>query len=274
MNIYLSTHLLVCVPTDLPVYQICLFSSVGFRFYLLIFHLFLSDHFDASFTAKYEHLLVYSHTSVHTPKYLPVRQATCSFNFSEFSLLSVNFSSFSIGSLICYASSTTNYEHLPAFSHTGVHTPKYLPVRQATCSFNAFLLPNHEDLPVHSPNGLYTKLIYWSTYTLIYSKLNLPFILMLLFWRIATKAFTYLSTTSLHADSCARSLTYLFIPTTAIYLSIHLLFYISTDLPVHHPICSKFCFFLFQQAHLPANSFDGLRTHRPTYPKINPICSS
>ena len=99
MNIYLSAYLLVCVPTDLPVYQICLFISVSFRFYLLIFHLFLSDHFDASFTANYEHLLVYTHTGVHTPKYLPVRQVTCSFNFSEFSLLSVNFSSFSIGSL-------------------------------------------------------------------------------------------------------------------------------------------------------------------------------
>ena len=193
--------------------SICLFISVSFPFYLLIFHLFLSDHFDASFTANYEHLLVYSHTGVHTPKYLPVRQATCLFNFSECSLLSVNFSSFSIGSLSFYATSTANYEHLPVYSHTGVHTPKYLPVRQATCSFNAILPPNHEDLPVHSPTGLYTKLIYWSTYTLIYSKLNLPFILMLFFWRKATKAFTYLSTTSLHAHSSARSLTYLFIPT-------------------------------------------------------------
>ena len=51
------------------------------------------------------------------------------------------------------------------YTHILAYIPTYLPVRQAACSFNVSFLPNHEDLPAHSPTVLYTQPIYWSTNT-------------------------------------------------------------------------------------------------------------
>ena len=97
-------------------------------------------------------------------------------------------------------------------------------------AYNIFLPPEYKYLPVHFPAGLYTQLIFCFTCTQIYPKLNLS--------------------------------------VTNIYLSSHLLFYISTDLPfINLPV--DLILLLRLSIHIISQLIYGLPWVPQTYPKIN-----
>ena len=93
------------------------------------------------------------------------------------------------------------------------------------------------------------QLIYWGTYTQIHPKVNLP---AYLHASLSSnhKCLPVTTTTCVPAHSCTRSWPYVFIfrlsfrLTVKIYPFTVLLFYMSTDVPVHHYTCSV-CFFFF-----------------------------
>ncbi len=93
------------------------------------------------------------------------------------------------------------------------------------------------------------QLIYWGTYTQIHPKVNLP---VYLHASLPSnhKGLPVTTTTCVHAHRCTRSWPYVFIfrlsfrLTVKIYPFTVLLFYMSTDVPVHQYTCSV-CFFFF-----------------------------
>ena len=91
------------------------------------------------------------------------------------------------------------------------------------------------------------QLIYWGTYTQIHLKINLP---VYLHASLSSnhKDLPDSTTTCVPAHRCARSWPCLFIfivflITVKIYPSAFLLFYMSTDVPVHHYNCAVYFFF-------------------------------
>ena len=93
------------------------------------------------------------------------------------------------------------------------------------------------------------ELIYWGTYTQIHPKVNLP---VYLHASLPSnhKGLLVTTITCIHAHRCTHSLPYVFIfrlsfqLTVKIYPFTVLLFYMSTDVPVHRYTCSV-CFFFF-----------------------------
>ena len=92
------------------------------------------------------------------------------------------------------------------------------------------------------------QLVYWGSYTHIHPKIRLPVYPHVFLWS-NNKDLPVSTTTSVPADRCTRSLPYLFIfmqfflITVKIYPSTFLLFYISTDVPVHYCNCAVYFFF-------------------------------
>ena len=92
------------------------------------------------------------------------------------------------------------------------------------------------------------QLICWGTYTQIHPKINVP---VYLHASLSSnhKDLPVTTTTCVHAHRCTRSGPYLFIfilsfrLTVKFYPSTVLLFYMSTDVPVHHYTCSVYFFF-------------------------------
>ena len=92
------------------------------------------------------------------------------------------------------------------------------------------------------------QLIYWGTYTQIHPKVNVPVYLHASLLS-NHKGLPVTTTTCVHAHRCTRLWPYVFIfrlsfqLTVKIYPSMFLLFYMSTDVPVHHYNCAVY--FLF-----------------------------
>ena len=90
------------------------------------------------------------------------------------------------------------------------------------------------------------RLVYWGTYRHIYPKRNVPVYLHAFLWS-NNKYLPVSTTTCVPAHRCTRSWPYLFIfivflITVKIYPSTFLLFYMSTDVPVHHYTCLVYLF--------------------------------
>ena len=121
----------------------------------------------------------------------------------------------------------------------------YVPVHHYTCSVYFFFFG--------IPCAMTFQLIYWGTYAQIHPKINLPVYPHALF-RLYNKDLPVSTTTCIPAHRCTRSWLYpfmtlpvhfhtVFLITVKIYPSMFLLFYMSTDVPVHHYNCAVY--FLF-----------------------------
>ena len=92
------------------------------------------------------------------------------------------------------------------------------------------------------------QLVYWGTYTHIHPKGNLPVYLHASLWS-NNKDLPVSTTTSVPANRCTRFMTLpvhfntVFLITVKIDPSTFLLFYMSTDVPVHHYNCAVYFFF-------------------------------
>ena len=115
------------------------------------------------------------------------------------------------------------------------------------------------------------QLIYSGTYTQIHLKVNLP---VYLDASLSSnhKGLPVTTTTCVHAHRCTHSWPYVFIFRLSfqltiknkIYLFTVLLFYMSTDVPVHQYTCSVCFFFFGVTSQWPFNSSTGVPTHRST----------
>ena len=154
-----------------------------------------------------------------------------------------------------------------------VYLPIYVLIHDPTCSFSFRLTVKNypstfplfymsTDVPFHQYTcsvhfflgggitcAMGFELIYWGTYTQIHPKVNLP---VYLHASLPSnhKGLLVTTITCIHAHRCTRSLPYVFIfrlsfqLTVKIYPFTVLLFYMSTDVPVHRYTCSV-CFFFF-----------------------------
>ena len=117
------------------------------------------------------------------------------------------------------------------------------------------------------------QLIYWGTYTQIHPKVNLP-VYSHASLSSNHKGLPVTTTTCVHAHRCTRSWPYVFIfrlsfwLTNKIYLFTVLLFYMSTDVPVHHYTCSVYLF-LFGITFTITFQLIYWGTYTQIHPKIN-----
>ena len=114
------------------------------------------------------------------------------------------------------------------------------------------------------------QLVYWGTYRHIHLKRNVPVYPHAFLWS-NNKYLPVSTTTSVPAHRCTRSWPYLFNCNTVFLISVKLdpstvlLFYISTDLPVHQYTC--LVYFLFFGISY-AKTFQLI--YWSTYPQIHP----
>ena len=138
------------------------------------------------------------------------------------------------------------------------HTVSLITVKIYPSTFLLFYVS--KDVPVHHHNcavyffffgitcTMTFQLVYRGTYTQIHTKLNLP-VYLLVSLPSKHKDLPVTTTTCVPAHSCTRSWPYLFIfrlsfrLTVKIYPSTFILFYMYTDVPVHHYTCSVYFFF-------------------------------
>ena len=118
-----------------------------------------------------------------------------------------------------------------------------VPVHQYTCSVYFLFFSITCTMTFH--------LIYWATYTQIHPKVNLPVYLHAsLSSNHKDLPVPVTATICVHVHRCTRAGPYAFIfilsfrLTIKVYPSTFLLFYMSTDVPVHQYTCSV-CFFFF-----------------------------
>jgi len=137
-----------------------------------------------------------------------------------------------------------------------------VPVHHYTCSVYLFLFGITSTITF--------QLVYWDTYTQIHLKINLPVYLHASLLS-NHKDLPVTTTTCVHVHRCTRSGPYAFIfilsfrLTVKIYPSTVLLFYMSTDVPVHQYTCSVCFLFIFRH-----NMRNNLSIHILGYLHTNP----
>ena len=139
-----------------------------------------------------------------------------------------------------------------------------VPVHHYTCSVYLFLFSLTCTVTFQP--------VYWGSYTHIHPKMHLPVYPHAFLWS-NNKDLPVSTTASVTAHRCTRSWPYLFIfivylITVKIYPSTFLLFYMSTDVPVHHSNCAVY-FFFFGITCTTTFQLGYWGTYTQIHPKLN-----